>query len=83
MGGNMYETPLPVELVTLPKLERLYVDNTFITSNMTFIASMPVIFELWIDSNPISSSIPTEIGTVSTLGEFTTTIVTFCLILRS
>ena len=69
MGGNFYNSTIPMELATLPSLENLYIENSLVNDDLNVITKMPVIFELWMEDNPIFSTIPTEIGVVTTLGK--------------
>ena len=69
IGGNSYKSTIPSEIYTLPLLERLYIQESDISGNLEFIKEMPNIFEIWIDRNPgLKGTIPTEIGSVSSLG---------------
>lgn len=69
IGGNSYKSTIPSEIYTLPLLERLYIQEADISGNLEFIKEMPNIFEIWIDRNPgLKGTIPTEIGSVSSLG---------------
>lgn len=71
LGGNMFESTIPTEITSLPKLANFYIGDSFVTGDLSFIKSMPAIFELWIDSNKgLVGSIPSEIGSVSTLASF-------------
>jgi Leucine-rich repeat (LRR) protein len=68
LGGNFYNTSIPSEIAKLPKLYNLYVDNSFITGDLSFMTSMQEIWELWIDNNPtLLGPIPTKIGMMTSL----------------
>ena len=67
LSGNDYNSSVPIELTTLPNLERLYIEDSSLTGSLDFLPSMTSIVELWMDFNFIEGSIPTEIGTLSTL----------------
>jgi hypothetical protein len=67
--------PFPPSITNLPNLELLYYDNTLSDSGLELLIGMPKIYEFWGDFTPFNSSIPTELGTVSTLGSVS---LTFC-----
>lgn len=68
MGGNAYNSSVPKELAELPDLEYLYIDNSFLEGDLSFVTSMPKIFELWVDVNPgLTGTIPENIGDVQSL----------------
>lgn len=74
MDGNAYNSTLPQDLITLPNLEFLYGGYSFLEGDLSFIPLMPKIFELWLDDNPgLSGSIPSTIGTATTLVSFSVT----------
>ena len=74
LGGNSYYSPIPDEIASLPNLQRLYAENTHLTGNISFIADMSVIFELWIDQNEdLTGTIPVGIGRVQTLESLSVT----------
>merc|ERR1712137_1307537 len=52
MGGNAYNSSIPLELARLPNLEYMYADNCFLEGTMDWVTEMPKIFELWVDINP-------------------------------
>ena len=60
---------IPTQIATLPALEYFYAQQSQIEGDLSFIETMPVIFEFWIDENEsLGGTIPTEIGTRATLG---------------
>lgn len=68
IGGNIYNSSLPDDIIHLPELEALYLYDTGLIGDLEFLPSMSEIVELWVDSNPlITGTIPTEIGLVSGL----------------
>lgn len=74
IGGNSYNTTIPSQLASLPKLEYFYAEYADIRGDLNFMLQMPQIVELWIDRNPtMEGTIPTEIGLKSTLQSFSIT----------
>ncbi|CAB9513332.1 leucine rich repeat [Seminavis robusta] len=74
IGGNRYNSSVPVELALMPKLEYLYAEYTDLTGDLSFISLMPEIVELWVDRNPMmGGSIPSEVGLVDSLRSFSVT----------
>ena len=43
MGGNAYNSSLPLSIVTLPSLQYLYLDFCYLSGNLEFVADMPQI----------------------------------------
>lgn len=43
MGGNGYNSTIPSEIATLPSLDSLYIENAFISGDLSFLASMDMI----------------------------------------
>lgn len=74
IGGNRYNSSIPIELATLPKLEYFYAEYADVTGDLSFVTHMPAIVELWIDRNPfMEGTIPPEIGSVRSLQSFSIT----------
>jgi hypothetical protein len=67
LSGNAYNSSVPLELASLPNLQRLYLEEASLTGSLDFVTSMTSIVELWMDFNLVEGTIPTEIGTLSTL----------------
>lgn len=68
IGGNLFNSTIPSEIYTLPKLEALYAYESGFRGDLSFIPKMKNIFELWVDDNPeIVGTIPSEIGQISTM----------------
>jgi hypothetical protein len=68
MGGNSYNSSLPTELASLPELEFLYMEQSNLSGDLSFMKYLTKMVELWTDFNPdLIGSIPSEIGTVTTL----------------
>lgn len=71
LGGNSFDTSVPSEIFSLPNLYNFYIDNAMITGDLSFVASMPAIWELWVDSNEgLAGPIPSDLGSVITLESF-------------
>ncbi|KAI2514299.1 hypothetical protein MHU86_192 [Fragilaria crotonensis] len=68
LGGNAYDSSVPLEIASLPNLKRLYMEESSLTGSLDFVASMDSMLELWLDSNDFHGTIPTTIGAVTTLG---------------
>jgi Leucine-rich repeat (LRR) protein len=74
IGGNRYNSTIPVELASMPNLEFFYAEFADLTGDLSFVSMMPEIVELWVDRNPMMhGTIPSEIGTVSTLKSLSVT----------
>lgn len=68
MDGNAYNSSVPSVLGSLPELEYLYLSDSFISGDLSYMQGMPKINEHWIDFNPgLTGTIPTSIGALSTL----------------
>jgi len=68
MGGNLYNTTLPQEIVNLPSLEALYAYENGLEGDLTFLRNLTKIVELWLDGNSdISGTIPSDIGLLTNL----------------
>ena len=68
IGGNNFNSSIPYELASLPRLEFMYAEYAGIIGDLSFLPHMPSIVELWIDRNyKMRGSIPPEIGNISTL----------------
>mmetsp|Transcript_22240 Transcript_22240/g.33084 ORF Transcript_22240/g.33084 Transcript_22240/m.33084 type:complete len:632 (-) Transcript_22240:161-2056(-) len=68
MGGNGFNSSIPDVIIDLPELERLYMDNSFLSGDLSWLSvdRVPFLFELWIDDNVgMSGSLPASIGTLS------------------
>lgn len=74
MGGNLYNTSMPLEIATLPNLEALYAYNTGMYGSVDFLSSLNNIVELWLDDNPmLGGTIPTEIGLLTHMASLSMT----------
>jgi len=70
MNGNVFNNTLPEELVQLPKLQYLYVVDSFLKGDLEWVSRMRAIRELWIDNNPLSTQIPESLSSATTLASF-------------
>lgn len=62
MGGNSYNSIFPASIASLPKLEALYLEECDLQGDLSFILDLDSAFEVWVDNNDLTGSIPTEIG---------------------
>mmetsp|Transcript_29869 Transcript_29869/g.68917 ORF Transcript_29869/g.68917 Transcript_29869/m.68917 type:complete len:110 (-) Transcript_29869:516-845(-) len=70
LSGNAIGSSLPIELGRLPNLQNLYVEDSLVEGDISFVEPMERIFELWLDINPdLRGTLPTSLGQLSTLGE--------------
>jgi hypothetical protein len=68
LGGNSFNSTIPLEISKLPKLEAFYGYDCDLEGDIEYIANMDNIFELWMDDNPgLIGTIPTEIGKLTSL----------------
>jgi len=70
MGGNDYNSPMPSEIVDLPILEHLYIDNTHLTGDLNWLSHCHSknLFEVWVDKNPgVVGTIPWLIGEITSI----------------
>jgi Leucine-rich repeat (LRR) protein len=73
LSQNFFNESLP-NLNLLTNLEQIYISDSFLEGGLEFMIGMPNIFECWIDKNPgFDGTIPTEIGSLSTLASFSVT----------
>lgn len=79
MAFNLYSTTIPSQITNLPQLNTFYLDSVVFVEgavqDLEFLIGMPSIFECWMDLTEFPTTIPTEIGTLSTLASFS---LTFC-----
>jgi Leucine-rich repeat (LRR) protein len=68
LGGNVYNSTLPQEIVQLPHLEALYIYDVGLEGDLEFISDLGHMYELWMDDNPlIVGTLPSEIGALTSL----------------
>ena len=71
IDGVQFDSSIPSEIATLPNLEYLFATDSMITGDLSYMENMPVIFEHWIDRNPLlGGTIPTTLGLLTTLQSF-------------
>mmetsp|Transcript_29872 Transcript_29872/g.68923 ORF Transcript_29872/g.68923 Transcript_29872/m.68923 type:complete len:115 (-) Transcript_29872:493-837(-) len=71
LSGNAIGSSLPIELGRLPNLQNLYVEDSLVEGDISFVEPMERIFELWLDINPdLRGTLPTSLGQLSTLASF-------------
>lgn len=74
MDGNAYNSSVPTALASLPELEYLYLSDSFIVGDLSYMQGMTKIVQHWIDVNPgLGGTIPTFIGTLGTLESWSVT----------
>lgn len=63
MGGNLFNSTMPVEISKLPNLEALYAYDNGLEGDVEFLSHLKHVVEVWLDDNPdLGGSIPTQIG---------------------
>jgi hypothetical protein len=71
LDGVQFNSSIPVEIANLPNLEFFFASDAMITGDLSYMESMPMIFEHWVDRNPgLSGTIPSGIGQLTTLQSF-------------
>ena len=71
MDGNFFNSSIPAVFGTLEGLEYLYLTDSSITGDLSFMEDMPSIIELWVENNPmLSGPIYPFIGNLTTLESF-------------
>ena len=74
LSGATFDTTVPPIFGQLTNLEFLYLSESFITGDLSYMEGMPTIFEHWNDLNlELSGPIYSFIGDLSTLGSFSVT----------
>lgn len=75
MGGNMFNSTMPLEIINLSNLEALYAYSTGLEGQADFIPLLSdSLFELWLDDNPnLGGTIPPQIGRMTNLASFSVT----------
>jgi Leucine-rich repeat (LRR) protein len=67
--GCAFNELVPTIFSSLPNLEYLYLSDSFVSGDLSYMEGMPSIIEHWVDLNPnFGGSIPSFIGDLSTLG---------------
>jgi len=74
MEFNTFNSPVPVEYGQLPNLQFFYARDSGLQGNLEFMRNMKKITEAWVDRNPgLTGTLPTFLGSLSTLGSFSCT----------
>jgi hypothetical protein len=74
MGGNLYNSSIPTEIMYLPNLEAFYIYDSGLVGDIEFLPNMKKIVEVWLDENPdMEGTIPTGIGKLTDLASFSVT----------
>lgn len=68
LDGNAFSSSIPSAIGQLPKLEYLYLSDSFLTGDLSWMEGMASAREIWIDTNPgISGPLYDFIGDITTL----------------
>jgi len=71
LDGNAFNSTIPSVFGRLPSLEFLYLSDSFVSGDLSYMEGMPSIREHWMDSNPgITGPIFDFIGDLSTLASW-------------
>ncbi|KAL3923173.1 MAG: hypothetical protein SGILL_001803, partial [Bacillariaceae sp.] len=63
MDGVQFNSSMPIEIASLPNLEFLFAVDSMITGDLSYMTSMGMVVEHWIDRNPgITGTIPNLSG---------------------
>jgi LRR receptor-like serine/threonine-protein kinase FLS2 len=74
LDGNAFNSSVPSVFGSLPNLEFLYISDSFISGDLSYMEGMPKIIEHWIDVNPgLTGPIFPFIGDLDTLISFSVT----------
>jgi Leucine-rich repeat (LRR) protein len=74
LSGNAFNSAVPSVFATLPNLQFLYIQDAFITGDLSYMEGMPSMREHWIDQNQdLGGTIPAFIGDITTLESFSVT----------
>ncbi len=74
LDGNAFNSTIPSVLGSLPNLEFLYLSDSFLMGDLSWMEGMSAIRELWIDTNPgITGPIFPFIGDLGTLESWSMT----------
>lgn len=68
LEGNAFNTTVPTVFGTLPNLQFLYLSDSFISGDLSYMQGMTAMREHWIDTNPgLSGPLFDYIGDITTL----------------
>jgi len=71
MDGMQFNSSIPSEIASLPNLEYFFATDAMITGDLSYMQSMPIIFEHWTDRNPdLGGTIPSFLGDLTSLQSF-------------
>jgi len=71
LDGNAFNSTIPSVFGRLPSLEFLYLSDSFLSGDISYMRGMPAIREHWVDTNPgVKGQIFDYIGELSTLESF-------------
>lgn len=73
MGQNFYNSTLPSEIYTLPKLQAFYIDSSGLMGDVDFLPKMHQAVELWLDDNDLEGPIPSRVGKLTNLRSISAT----------
>jgi hypothetical protein len=73
LDGNGYNSSVPTVLSTLPNLLYFYAVDADISGDLSFMKGMPAIVEVWVDQNGLHGTLPSFLGSLSTLKSFSVT----------
>lgn len=74
LDGNAFNSTVPAALGSLPNLEFLYLSDSFLNGDLSWMEGMSAIRELWIDTNPgVGGPIFDFIGDITTLESWSMT----------
>ena len=73
-SGCSLNQKVPSVFSSLPNLQYLYLSDSFITGDLSYMEGMTSMIEHWVDLNPdFGGTIPSFIGDITTLGSFSVT----------
>jgi hypothetical protein len=71
LGGNAFNSTVPLAFATMPTLQFLYLVDGFISGDLSYMIGMPAMREHWIDTNPgLGGTLPVALSAVATLESF-------------
>ena len=74
LDGNAYNSTVPAVFGQLASLQFLYLSDSFVSGDLSYMQGMPAMIEHWIDLNPgITGTIPPFVGDIGTLSSFSVT----------
>lgn len=71
LDGNAFNSTVPSVFGQLPNLEYLYLTDSYIFGDLSYMEGMPSIIEHWVDNNKqLSGPLPTFLGDLESLQSF-------------